>query len=37
MKIAILRSHFCKSSLATEQLLDLTTDMIGQALPSKDC
>ena len=34
MKIAIFRSHFRKSSLAAEQLLDLMTKMIGQALPS---
>jgi DNA-binding transcriptional LysR family regulator len=34
MKIAIFRSHFRKSSLAAEQLLDLMTNMIGQALPS---
>ena len=37
MKIAIFRSHFRKSSLAAEQLLDLMTKMIGQALPSNSC
>ena len=36
MKTAVFRSHFRKSSLAADHLLDLMNDMIGQVLPASD-
>ena len=36
MKTAVFRSHFRKSPLAADHLLDLMNDMIGQVLPASD-
>jgi hypothetical protein len=36
MKTAVFRSHFRKSLLAADHLLDLMNDMIGQVLPASD-